>query len=250
MSFPENLDMDRVLSKALGGIHEAVHDWLDGAPTSEEPLMNRLTAQFTRRRRHCDVGVRVPVSMTAKVAFLHRQGTQQTDAFGADLAITIEIPDRNYRKTILFQIKVSEDFLARLERQQLNQALADDRTADRSFVLVADKVRQRMRVKSVRDALGLIQEGNETARVDCAEWMAVSEWLTKWISCDVGPASKADDPRSVEKLLQSFVVEPPEDWESPWEQGNGADYPSGQRPAKAWLEMMFRQVPGNKESKE
>jgi hypothetical protein len=247
LSFPEDLDMDRVLREALAGIEVAVNEWLNGAPTSEEPLMNRLTAQFTRRRRRCDVGVRVPIAMTAKVAFLHRRGVRQTDAYGADLGITIEIPDRNYRKTVLFQIKVSEDFSARLERKQLDQALVDGRTRDRSFILVADKLRQRMRVKSVSDAIRLIRDGNETAEVDCAEWMTVSEWLTKWISCDIGPASKINDPHSVERLLQAFVVEIPDDWEWPWDGGNNTDYADGQIPAKAWLEIFFRQVADSRE---
>jgi hypothetical protein len=185
--------------------------------------------------------------MTAKVAFLHRQGSQQTDAFGSDLAMTIEIPDRNYCKTSLFQMKVSEDFGTRLERRQLEQALADCRTKDRSFVLVADKTRQRMRVKSIIDALQLIQNGKATADVDCADWMTISEWLTKWISCDIGQDSRHDDLRSVERLLQSFVVEPPDGWESPWSRRNADEYPSGQIPAKAWLEMIFRQIAGGEE---
>lgn len=247
MSFPEDLDMDRVLSEALGGIHTAVKEWLDGAPTSEEPLMNRLTAQFTRRRRHCDVGVRVPIAMTARVAFLHRKGPRQTDAYGSDLAITVEIPVCNYRKTVLLQIKISEDFRARVERQQLDQALVDYRTKDRSFVLVADKVRQRMRIKFVSDVVQLIPAGNNSTEIDCAGWMTVSEWLTKWISCDVGPASQINDPASVERLLQSFVVEPPADWESPWDAGHDADYPNEQVPARAWLEMIFRPAADAKE---
>jgi len=130
----------------------------------------------------------------------------------------------------------------RIERGQLNQALADCRTQDRSFVLVADKLRQRMRVRSVSDAIQLIHTGHETAQIDCARWMTVSEWLTRWISCDVGPISRMDDVRSVEKLLEAFVVEAPDDWERPWGHGDAADYPSDQIPARAWLEMIFRQT--------
>jgi len=219
-----------------------MHEWLAGAPTSEEPLMNRLTAQFTRRRRHCDVGVRIPIAMTSQVAFLHRQGKQQTDAYGSDLAITVEIPDRNFRKTALFQIKVSEDFCTRLELRQLKEALTDSRTKDRSFLLVADKARQRLRVKAVVDAIPLINGENKTGQVDCTNWMSVSEWLTKWISCNVGAASDNDESKSVEKLLQAFVVEPPSDWEMPWGIGDAADYSSDGIPARAWLEMFFRQL--------
>lgn len=249
MSFPEDLDMDRVLAEALSGIQISVNEWLAGAPDTEEPLMNRLTAQFTRRRRQCDVGVRVPVTMTSKVAFLHRKGLRQTDAFGADLAITIEIPDRGYCKTALFQIKVSQCFSSRLERRQLNQSLADDRTRERSFVLVADKTRQRMRVKSVTEAIQLIDSGHESAEIDCVHWMAISEWITKWLSCDIGQISGIDDPRSIENLLQSFIVKAPETWETPWGDGNAIEYPGDQVPAKAWLVMIFRRTMGAKENK-
>ena len=247
MSFPDNLDMDRVLAEALAGIQIAVDGWLSGQPISEEPLMSRLTEQFTRRRRRCDVGVREPVTMNSKVAFLHRRGVQLTDAYGSDLAITIEIPDLKYRKTCLFQMKVSTDFSTRLERAQLNQAIVDTRTKERSFVLVADRARQRMRVKSVDDAIKLFKADSDTVGVDCADWMTISEWLTKWISCDVGLSSQLDDPNSVEKLLQEFVVEPPEGWECPWGQGNAEDYSIEQLPARAWLEMVFQRMANGEE---
>jgi hypothetical protein len=249
VSIPEDLDMDRVLSAALEIIETAVQGWSSGAPMSEEPLMSRLTEQFSRRRRQCDVGARVPVAMIARIAFLHRQGANQTDEYGADLAVTIEIPDRAYRKTALFQLKVSKDFSAELKRGQLEQSLADDRIKDRSFLLVADKVRQRIRVKSVADTLNLFSYGCKSAQINCAEWLGISEWLIKWISCNVGQASCHNDPRSVEALLQSFVVEAPDDWERPWGQGKYGNYPSNQTPAKAWLEMIFRRVAGSEEKR-
>ena len=243
MTFPQELDMDRVLGEALKGIQIAANGWLAGQPTSEEPLMSRLTEEFTRRRRQCDVGVRVPVGMTAKIAYLHRRGHHQTDAYGADLAITIEIPDRSFRKTALFQIKVSENFSARIERKQLETALKDYRTRDRSFVLVADRVRERMRVTSVNDAIGLIKDEDVTATIDCAQWMTMSEWIIRWISCELGPASTDDGAQSVELLLQHFNIEPSGDWESPWGNGDPQEYPDNQLPAKAWLEMISSNQP-------
>ncbi len=246
-SFPQDLDMDRVLYESLSGVVRAVTAWLSGAPTSEEPLMNRLTAEFTRRRRRCDVGTRTPVVMTGKYALLHRRGESQTDAYGADLAVTVDIPDRAYTKTALFQIKVSADFALRLEREQLDQAMRDARTEGRSFVLAADKSRERLRIKSVVDALHLVSANAQTASIDCAEWSPLGDWLVKWLSCDVGQPSRLDDTRSVEALLQHFVVEPPPNWESPWGDGNAEDYPEELRPAKAWLELFFRQSASRKQ---
>lgn len=241
MNVFEFVDMDCVLREALDGIHLAVDGWLGGLPTNEESLMNRLTEQFTRRRRHCDVGVRAPVEMTANVALLHRKGERQTDAFGADLAVTVDIPGNQYRKAVLLQLKISEAFSTRLEREQIQQALDDGRTAERSFVVVMEKVRRRMRVMRSKEAIELLGEGNRTAEVSCAGWMTASEWLKKWISCEVGQPSKHDDPQSVERLLQGFVVESPSGWESPWGSGEQGAFPGGRLPANAWLEMIFRQ---------
>jgi hypothetical protein len=48
--------------------------------------------------------------------------------------------------------------------------------------------------------------------------------------------------KTVEKLLQRFVVSVPADWDNPWGEGDGTDYPSGRIPAMAWQEMIVRRV--------
>lgn len=239
MSFPEDLDFDRVLYEALAGTKIAIDEWLDGAPISEEPLMNRLTAQFSRRRRSCDVGTTSPITMFSRVAFLHRQGENQTDAFGSDLAITVDIAARSFRKTALFQLKISDGFDVRLERSQLHEATENAATADRSFVLVADKTRKGVRVKAACDALEMFQEDADTATRNCVEWDTLGQWLSKWLSCDIGVRSDINDPSEIEPTLESFVVDAPKDWLSPWGTSASSASPSDARPAKAWLAMFF-----------
>ena len=240
MSFPEALDFDRIMLATLQGVTKAVREWLSGLPITEEPLMNRLTAEFTRRRRQCDVGAAVPMTMSSQVAFLHRQGDDQSDSYGADLAITVDVATLRFRKTALFQLKVSDAFSVRLERRQLERATMLPIIHDRSFILVAEKARACNRVNLAAAALDLFRNGADTATCNCADWLTLGQWLIRWMSCEVGGIGSIDDPSGIEPLLQRFVVEPDQDWEHPWPEAEGTiEYPEGLRPAKVWLAMFF-----------
>ena len=221
---------------ALGDVHKAKQRWLAGQPRSEEAFMNQLTSVLTRARRGCDIGVHYRVVMKHQLAFLHRRGERQTDLYGADLALTVHISDPRLTKTALFQIKRSDVYKVRIEREQLEHALADARTRERSFALAVDRMREGIRLAKSEDLLG--EFGDQRSKeFDASLWHHVTNWLWKWLSCDIG--SESNDPTradSIETLLRSFVVGR---WTSPWERAVPAaevpEYPDDSVPAISWL---------------
>jgi hypothetical protein len=102
MPFPEIIDFDKVTTIALSELTASLREWLDGRPTDEVALMNRITAHLNKRRRGCDVGVNTPIKMQSQLALLHRQGKNQTDLYGSDLAITVSIDKLDFLKTAFF----------------------------------------------------------------------------------------------------------------------------------------------------
>lgn len=244
MSFPADMDFDRIMLELLGSIDVALKGWKKGGLLSEEPLMNRIVEPFNRNRRGCDVGAATPLSMTSQVAILHRRGANQTDAFGSDLAITIDIPSRAFRKTALFQLKVANGLSASIERSQINAAHAHPLVQDRSFVMVTDRERLRTRVKSTRDLINAFRPGAETATCDCSPWLSLGQWASQWLSCEVGVPSGYADPNGVEGLLERFIVEQPDEWVSPFgETAQTTDLPERWIPAKVWLVLRFAPPP-------
>lgn len=253
MPFPPDLDFDRVLAETLNAVQIAIAGWHKGGLHSEEPLMSRLSEQFSRSRRGCDVGSTTPMRMTSQVALLHRKGDNNRDKYGADLAITVFIEPAEFLKTALFQLKVSEDFTAQFERSQLNDALADARTGDRTFVLVADRTRLRTRVNDATSVRAMFNGDSATATRNCADWDSLGQWISKWLACDVGLPSDSKDPNGVEPLLGQYVIEhvdEPETWYEPWPT---APQPSSQsvrpdvKPAKMWLMLFFSATGAGKE---
>lgn len=246
MTFPKDLDFDRVMLELLNCVESALEGWRKGVLHTEEPLMNRLIEPFNRRRRGCDVGVTSTMRMISAVALLHRRGPQSTDAFGSDLAVTVDIPSTSFRKTVLIQVKVSDDMVATLERKQIEAAHAHTLTRPRSIVLTADRSRLRTRVKPTQDALALFKPGKDTHQANCASWDSLGQWASKWLSCESGVPSVVSESGGVEGLLQDFVVEAPDDWDKPWGSlDDPSSIPDDWRPARTWLVCRF--VPAEKE---
>jgi len=254
MAFPSGLDFDRVLAETLNTVQVAITGWQKGGLHSEEPLMSRLSEQFSRPRRGCDVGSSVPMRMTSQVALLHRKGDNNRDKYGADLAITVFIEPAGFLKTALFQLKVSEDFTAKFERAQLNDALADAKTGDRTFVLVADRTRLRTRVNDAAGVRAMFNGDAATLTRNCADWNTLGQWLSKWLACEVGLPSTSNDANGVEPLLSQYIVERADQtdaWQEPWPTGQA---PSSQsvrldvKPAKMWLMLFFSAAGAGKEN--
>lgn len=235
VSLPGDINFDKVLKEILGDMETVTSGWLAGRPRDETALLNRITERLQRSRRKCDVGVNEPMEMTAEFFELHRRGDRQTDAHAADLAVTIDIPSQNFRKTALFQLKVSRDYVATLEKRQILDALTLNEIAERSFVLAVDEERSGYRVRSTWKCSTEFQE-QENKKVTTDSWDFLVVWLLKWFSCEEGPLSKPDDPNPIERLLEHFTIPA----ESLSRRGFiNENLPRDFLPAKAWLRYGF-----------
>lgn len=231
MPLPKNINFDRVIADILGDMKFVANGWSHGAANDETALLNRITERLMRRRRRCDVGVSTPMVVEADYFELHRAGTNQTDKYGADFAVTICIPTEDYKKTAFFQLKKSSGYVVTLTKEQLDDALLVPSIAPRSFVLSVDEERLGYRVKAVKDCRGEIMNDRDSKQFETEEWDFLVVWLLKWFRCTVGLPSKPEDPNPVEDLLDEFRIHP---------RIAGLDFdeqniPDGFVPAKWWL---------------
>jgi hypothetical protein len=205
MAISDSIDLDKVVYQTLHDVMAALRGWLSGQPRNEVAFMNHVTGALDRDRRQCDVGVRTAMRVESDVYLLHRKGKNQVDRYGADLAVTIRIPRLSFVKTAFFQLKRSTDYSVAIERRQLDDASIDPRVGARSFVFAVDEARQGFRIKGISDLLGLYSN-EATKKFDASGWSGLTEFLWGWLSCNVGPISKPDDPNSVEQSLDRFRV--------------------------------------------
>lgn len=212
MAYPDIIDIDKIVSYARSDINRAISGWLRGQPHEEVALMNRITERLARRGQGCDVGVERPVAMESKVYPLHRRGSQGRDQYGSDLAITISVPELDWIKTALFQMKRSNNSSVVVEKHQIHEASRDNRILERAFVIAVDEQRRgQIRIESaskIWDIFKSLPTERRTRTINCSPWDDLVYWLRKWLRCNVGTESKPDDPKGVEFLLQSFISEP------------------------------------------
>jgi hypothetical protein len=230
MSFWEVPDIDKFLAVVLSDVMSAISGWLNGRPLDEVVLMNRLTEVLGRRRRGCDVGLQTPIELKCRVFLLHRQGNKQTDRYGSDLAITVYTKDRSLIKTVLFQLKRSSDLSTVLDKQQIDDAMIDDRVADRAFVFAADDTRFCIRVKPIREINSFFHGNQKQQTFYTGDWHGLSKWVIEWMECSIGPNSDPSDPNSIENLLEKYVIEHVPF--QPWERGPDYDLPGNYLPLK------------------
>ena len=115
--------------------------------------------------------------MQSRVHVLHRRGQGTTDAYGADLALTVDVPDAPFLKTAFFQLKRSQGYKATLERSQLDQAKVVQKVWDRSYAAVFDEQRAGVRIEAVAAVLKDFPRGQKTHSVVCGGWMSMTRWL-------------------------------------------------------------------------
>lgn len=242
MAFPQIIDFDHLTQIALSEIGIAIGGWLGGQPRDEVALMNRLTERLARHRRGCDVGVHQPVTMDASVFALHRKGKGATDRFGADLALTVRVPELSWLKTAFFQLKRSHDLQVTLEKDQLKEATLDRRILDRSFVLSVDEGRAVKRVEQVGVLWSHFPQNQSTHTLSCSEWLGIITWIQKWFQCEVGAESVENESHSVEALIQSYIVEL-SPFAHAFQQTQVAEVPEGWVPARSWLQLQFQSGP-------
>ena len=241
MPYPEIIDFDKIANQARLDISKAINGWLRGQPHEEVALMNRITEQLSISRRKCDVGVRMPVSMESKVYVLHRKGSKGRDQYGSDLAITISVPEQDWIKTALFQIKLSRNTSVLLERHQIYEASRDKRILERTYIFAVDDQRGLPRIKGasqIWDIFNSLPNGQATHTIDCTPWDGLVYWLHQWLHCAEGAESKLGDSNGVESLLQSFISEPNPLISSGARQ---AEQLGDFLPARSWMQIIFAQ---------
>ena len=238
MSFPEDIDFDKVADHALNDAGKSMSRWLDGYPKDEAAFMNHLTGIFSRNRRNCDVGVDSPVGLESRLYMLHRGDDDSSDKYGADVAVTIFV-NESYLKTALFQLKRSENYEFRIEEDQVEDACKMQAIEDRSYLMAVDEVRSGFRINHISEMKGEFG-GDDSKKFEAAEWMCLTRWIWNWFSCDSGPESDPENP-IVEELLKSFAIN--DDWVSPWASLERdqllTDLPDDYVPTKSWMLFFF-----------
>jgi hypothetical protein len=226
---------------ALG---KAVSGWRRGSPLDESALLNRLTEVFSTQGR-TDYGLKVPVEIQKQIYTLHRQGPRQTDLYGADLAVTIDFPYMGLTKTALLQLKASSALSVQVERRQLEDARAFSAGWPNSFVMAVDRERGGVRIT---EAAPLLRDCGEDAThsFDAASWYSATEWLHKWMCCDVGTPSTPEKQGSLEGALARFA---PLRNRLPWRFERSEEPADTDRPpARAWLYLRFVPTEGGRRS--
>jgi len=234
------IDFDKVAAVALDEIRTALSGWLRGQPHDEPAFLNRITEALDRRRRGCDVGAAAPMTMTSDLAVLHRRGPNSTDRFGADLAVTVDVPTTNFRKTAFFQFKRAADFQAVFESSQFDAAREIGAIWDRSYALAIDETREVLRIQGANEVAAGFAHGTKTHKADCSDWLPVTRWLWLWLTCDLGPSSDPRDPNAVEPLLEDFRM--PISRRRFFGEGRDFTVPDDWVPARSWLQMFFQRL--------
>ncbi len=217
------INKDRLVSETLDVIRIATEGWLNGPPQEEVALLSRITEQFGRRRRGCDVGSSRRVSVTPEVEVWHRRGAGGTDRYGCDIAVTLDIPDEPFRKTACFQLKRSNRGSVAIDPNQVQSALGS-KFAHAAFLLATDV---QTGVHFVAPMLSLATTGSHTP---VAGWLSLSDWFVRWLDCQIG--TPPDQGSNLETLLRELFVGG--EVRAPWAL---LGLPEGTEPLRAWLQM-------------
>lgn len=223
--FPPSLCQDRLIRDVQSELDAAVQGWQNGLVLEEVALLNRITERLRRRRPKCDVGLLGPVAIHPTVEIWHRQDSG-SDRFGCDLALTFESAEDGFIKSACIQLKRCDKGRVTVDPQQVANALADPRIASRAFTLAIDKERGFARVTRTAELVG-------HKRVDCTQWLPLSEWLVQWMSCSIGEKSNYDERRFEACMLSAFrqSTVPAERF----------DLPDGVAPARVRAELVVRE---------
>lgn len=183
-----------------------LHRWSHGI-REEVTYLHEIFFSKSLLQREFDVGIRESSVLNYSMAKLHRVGPRQTDAFGADFAITIDITGAvERRKTALFQTKLADNCHTRVEKSQLLEARRQQNVYERSYLMAIDRSRLALRIESMGSLGGQFPENQATKGFDVSRWMSATEWITKWVECSTGPVSSAIDDVSIEDLLAPFIL--------------------------------------------
>jgi hypothetical protein len=235
------LDKLSVAILAQKDIDNAVDGWRAGMPTDEIAFLNRLTENL-KQHRACGVGTSSPSLVFADFHLLHRAAPDQSDLFGADLAATVWMKDRNFLKTMFVQLKKSKNNNLRLYESQLKQATKYPIISDRSFVFSADEVNGDTRAKKLKEALNSIPSGNDSTKYDTRNWRRSISWIFEWLDCNLGAPSNPQRREAENFLLQYLRTETGVDISYDWAPDDSkeplwliGDIPENFYPARTWI---------------
>jgi len=229
------VDFDKVSSLILSDMKSAVKGWLSGSPTEEIALLNRITEKLKKHPANCDVGIRYRMSAESKCYILHRRGLKQSDLYGSDLALSLYVENACFLKTAFFQLKKSKKHKLSLEKKQLSASQKHPDIGPNSFVISVDEICAGIRIYPALDLLNEIPPSNESKSYDTTDWWSLTEWIIKWLSCDVGQDSKPNNKASVESELSRYTLSDNFDVTVPWVDQNPESSDSELVPARAWL---------------
>lgn len=234
---------DRLIERAVSG-------WRGGIPRYEMALLNRVTEPFNGLSLLLPSPPGMPgpyLHMSSELYQLHGLGgrvpgqPRGSDAYGADLAVTVDAPPF-LKKTGFLQFKKTDQASVVVEAKQLRQAKRFAQVWERSFFVVADERKASwaattmpVLVSRSEDVQALLSPSSSSGSVSLHQpnWHPVSVWLAAWLLCQVGPATLPDDPDQVEgrlaRFAESMVAAPEEEAELVREQ-----YPEFAR-LQGWL---------------
>jgi hypothetical protein len=232
---PPNLDADKLIQFIQREVSVAALGWQNGDPQDEVAFMNRLTELLKKRRRQCDVGKISPMKAKSSTYVLHRKGPRQTDQYGADLAVTLDVGE-SWRKTVIFQLKKCQNYEVSLNADDLKGAKEDPRIAERSFVLAIDEERLGVRLQKTEVLQKEFAESKTKTQIfDANGWIYLHDWLSRWLRCELSPKSEMNDGAGVESLLEAFRKKPIDVDESyPFEPGDVGHLET--IPARVWFQ--------------
>jgi hypothetical protein len=131
------------------------------------------------------------------------QRPESAGQFGSDLAVTLQLGPA-WVKTAFFQLKTAKSLKVVLNRADLKGATEDVRVAERSFVLAIDQDRLSIRIRKTSDLKIPPQQTSKT--FDTTAWNSLTDWLGKWLRCELSPPSDPNADDGVESLLTSFIA--------------------------------------------
>ena len=229
MRFFESIDQDKLLKQVMPRLLDALKSWQRGMASDETALMNQITSKFNSDcARRCDIGHGQIMHVSSELFELHRKGVKQVDRYGSDLGLTVTT--QGFTKTAFFQFKIAKSGIARVERQQIEDAKAVGAVSERAFVFAVDSDTGLIRLQSV-DKLAAMFDSQASVGFRLAEWENFSEWLLNWLRCKCGKATLNEDSQKIEDLLRRFsIVSRIEESSMDWE------LPPAYLPSHSWLE--------------
>jgi hypothetical protein len=210
MSIFKHIDRDKVVGFLAFYWWAPFGEWFIGIP--DEPMfLHEVIKRWQKHRNPWDIGLRSRVPVHHYLAQLHRKGKSRSDKFGSDFALTVDVRGPvSFRKTAIFQTKVGDNHSATVERQQLEDALSVPEFVGRAFTIALDRERASLRIQSVDVLSAAFSACKGTKRFDTTEWFASSNWMTRWLECDIGRPSSITEADTIEGLLFQHISEAPD----------------------------------------